>query len=506
MEGLQEKVDSIPYWYHKIELPGGVVTPGWAPLDASAYSIPDDMTGMRVLDVGAWDGYWTFEALKRGAAEVVAIDDFSDNLGALEHRGGWDAFDLCRDALGYTTKTDIIEGVRCEARANDKGQVCARATCSVYELDAEALGRFDIVFFFGTLYHLRHPLAGLDRLTALCDGAIYIESAICDDFSPYNGGMGKGYAKNDMVMEFYPGKQYGGNENNWWAPTLQLLGSMLDEAGFQDVRAWALTDNPKQVAECRGFACGTRDPKKYPVKTPEQVKNRPSRKPPLKVAAVMSVPRLGFMDNFGSVFEALMPYKIQVYRVQGAFWGQCLERGLMKMIDDGVDAVLTIDYDTVFSREDFAALTQLLYDHDEADALVPIQMGRQMKRPLLTMRGASGQRLEQVPMTVFEPELTQISTGHFGLTLIRTSSLLKLPHPWFLGQPDPEGTWGEGRVDDDIHFWNLMREHNMKVYSANRIVIGHMELMVTWPDETCVPIHQHHADYHKDGKPQNVWK
>jgi len=51
-----------------------------------------------------------------------------------------------------------------------------------------------------------------------------------------------------------------------------------------------------------------------------------------------------------------------------------------------------------------------------------------------------------------------------------------------------------------------MREHNMNVFSANRVVIGHMELMVTWPDESCVPIHQHHADYHKDGKPQNVWK
>ncbi len=55
-----------------------------------------------MLDVGAWDGYWTFEALKRGASQVVAIDDFSDYLGSLEQRDrpGWQTFDLCRDAPG----------------------------------------------------------------------------------------------------------------------------------------------------------------------------------------------------------------------------------------------------------------------------------------------------------------------------------------------------------------------------------------------------------------------
>ena len=64
---LEDAVGAFPFWYHKIELPGGVVTPGWAPLNADSYGIPADMSGLRVLDVGAWDGYWTFEALKRGA-------------------------------------------------------------------------------------------------------------------------------------------------------------------------------------------------------------------------------------------------------------------------------------------------------------------------------------------------------------------------------------------------------------------------------------------------------
>ncbi len=71
---LQEQVDALP-WYHRMELPGGVVTPGWAPMSPAAYQVPKDLTGKRVLDVGAWDGYWSFEAMKRGARQVVAIDN-----------------------------------------------------------------------------------------------------------------------------------------------------------------------------------------------------------------------------------------------------------------------------------------------------------------------------------------------------------------------------------------------------------------------------------------------
>ena len=118
------------------------------------------------------------------------------------------------------------------------------------------LGRFDIVFFFGTIYHLRYPLYGLDKLAAVCDQEIYVESAILDDFSPYHG-LGKG-AGSEMVMEFYPDAQLANNLSNWWVPTLMCLGHMVRSAGFDPVEAWKLTDAPQQVAHCRGFAKGTK--------------------------------------------------------------------------------------------------------------------------------------------------------------------------------------------------------------------------------------------------------
>ncbi|MFA4917907.1 MAG: DUF1698 domain-containing protein [Thermodesulfovibrionales bacterium] len=239
-EELLAKIKTIPFWYHKIELPYGIVTPGWAPINPAAYGIPDDMSGRRVLDIGSWDGYWTFEALKRGAKEVIAIDDFSDYLGSLNQsdRKAWESFDLCRSALGYSE------------------DICKRIEMSVYDISEGNLGIFDTVFFFGTVYHLRHPLLALDKISVVCTRDIYVESAILDDFSPYRGGLGHGYPGQQTIMEFYPGKQYGNNETNWWAPTLFCLMSMTYAAGFAKVDGWKLIEKPEHISLCRGFVKG----------------------------------------------------------------------------------------------------------------------------------------------------------------------------------------------------------------------------------------------------------
>jgi tRNA (mo5U34)-methyltransferase len=113
---LKQRIAKIPFWYHKIELPGAV-TPGWQPASEAkkaAYRIPADLSGKRVLDVGAWDGFWTFEALKRGARQVVAIDDFSDFLGKLQNseRRAWRFF--ASQAISQNAKLPkmLLNGLR----------------------------------------------------------------------------------------------------------------------------------------------------------------------------------------------------------------------------------------------------------------------------------------------------------------------------------------------------------------------------------------------------------
>ena len=501
-EELRKRVEAIPYWYHRIELPDGIVTNGWSPLCADRYAIPDNLTGKRVLDIGAWDGYWTWEALKRGAIEVVAIDDFSDDTGDPKvKRNDWETFDLCREAFGFTKK--VTDSVFCgEWWANEKGQLVSRDEQSIYEECWEA-GTFDIVFFFGTIYHLKEPLKALEKISSICTGEIYIETASLDEYSPYKGGLGKGYDKNDMVMEFYPGKQYANNEGNWWVPTLQCLGAMVQSTGFDNIEAWPLTETPQELSECRGFVYGS---KKGLVN--EKIKEFEKEEPKdISVAAVMSVPRLGFQDNSFCVFEGVASLNIPLKKTTGAFWGQCLERGIQDQIDThNPDAILTIDYDTVFTPEDVQTLIKLMRDNPQADVIVPMQMGRGDMQALMTVKSRTGQVRDNMAREEFAPDLVKIATGHFGLTLIRTESLLKIPHPWFKGEPNKEGQWGGGRIDDDIWFWKQFEIHNMNVYLANRITIGHMELVVKWPNGNIETLYQPVNEYQAKGKPEKVWK
>lgn len=498
---LREKIKAISYWYHKIELPGGIVTPGWAPICAEKYAIPNDLSDKRILDIGAWDGYWTFEALRRGAREVIAIDDFSDNLGEPEKakRNKWETFDICREAFGY------IDHHFENGWLNDNGQMCRRQQISVYDISEDLLGRFDIIFLFGTIYHLKYPLLALDKISAICDGEIYIESAICDDYSPYKGGLNKGYRDNNMVMEFYPTKEYGNNQNNWWVPTLQTLAYMVQSVGFDNIELWRLTENPINAGQCRGFVFASKKPVENENVKKQAYTEKILRKRP-EISAVMSVPRLGFEDNSSAILETLRPLKIPLMKVWGVFWGQCLERGMQTQIDEGAEIILTIDNDSVFKKEDLQELIALMEENPEVDALVPMQIGRDGKGALCTMRSKTGQRIVEIPRERFLPEIAPIATGNFGLTLIRTSALMKMPHPWFLAEPDQDGQWGRDHTDDDIYFWRKFIKYGCKAYLANRVVIGHLEAGVSWPDENLMPISQALPNWRKKGKPKNIWK
>ena len=493
---LKSQVEAIPFWYHKIELPGGIVTPGWAPLDAGRYCIPQDMTGLRVLDVGAWDGYWTFEALKRGAREVVAIDDFSDRLGRLseEERPQWETFDLCREALGFTHMNSR------EGYQNDEGQRCFRTEKSVYDLTKKHDGEFDVIFLFGTIYHLRHPLLALDKLSEICTGSIYIESAICDNYSPYQEG---GHGSDKRVMEFYPGKEYGDNSGNWWVPTLDCLGEMVRSAGFQELRMWKLNESPSGLPECRGFVCGGKDETIIPV--PDvPVEAKQETKPPPKFAAVMSVPRFGPLDNAQCVFQAFAPLGISVDRVTGAYWEQSIERGIEAWIDKGADFIITLDYDTVFTKQDVEALIHIILDRPDIDAVAAVQDGRAANNPLMSLNSRTGRMMTEVPLATFDGELTRIATAHFGLTILRAEACLKMEHPWFHATPGAGGRWHTGKVDADISFWKKWESVGNTLYLANNVIVGHGQWAYGWPGQKFETILQPTEQWWANGYPKGT--
>ena len=226
----------------------------------------------------------------------------------------------------------------------------------------------------------------------------------------------------------------------------------------------------------------------------------------VKIGAAMSVPRLGFMDNFFCAFQALMPLHIGLRKHTGAFWGQCLTRTIEEWISEDADWILTIDYDTIFTRDDIHKLITLIHKYPEADAIAPIQTHRMKNTPLMTMRGDDGFNKAEVTYDTFAPDITQIATAHFGCVLLRVDAIKKLSKPWFLGTPDEEGRWGDNKVDDDIFFWRNWEASGNTLYQANRVPVGHAELMIRWPDERLGMVLQHPSEFYDKGKPDEVWK
>lgn len=270
----------------------------------------------------------------------------------------------------------------------------------------------------------------------------------------------------------------------------ETLRDLLRRAGLHGVQRWRSSQQDCAALPVSLNLCGYKAPAKWPT-----------------VSAVMSCPRLGFMDNFFSAFESLTPLRIPFQRVTGAFWGQCLTRAMENVIDDHApEYILTLDYDSVFDRNDVEALLSAAMRHPDADAIAPIQVSRTRSTPLATFPDGNGGVLREVPREAFDGELVQARTAHFGLTLIKTASLQRLPRPWFHGQPDSDGRWGDQRVDDDIAFWHAWREAGLSLFVASRVAIGHAELMIRWPDRNMSATYQHPQTYNERGKPDEVWR
>ena len=145
-------------FYHSLELPNGEIIPGLLPVDRlrnrlAQYEIPADLRGKRVLDIGAWDGFYTFEMERRGA-HVVALDLFRN-----------DKFLLARDM--QKSKAEYVVGDICRLSSKD-------------------LGRFDIVLFFGVLYHVKHPVMALENVCSMTLDTAYVESYVIDDPADLN--------------------------------------------------------------------------------------------------------------------------------------------------------------------------------------------------------------------------------------------------------------------------------------------------------------------------------
>jgi tRNA (mo5U34)-methyltransferase len=247
----QRLVDEIGQWHHSIDVGDGVVTPGGkTPLhhhdDITRLRLPS-LAGKSVLDIGAWDGYYTFMAEGAGAGRVVALDHYVwsvDYQKAAEYTTRqlvsgqqirafhtlpelWDpvglpgkrGFDLAHRLLG--SRAEVIVG-------------------DFMTMDLSALGTFDVVLFLGVIYHLEEPLQALRRVRQLTHGLVVIET----EAVLLPGPPGR------PLWQFVDAAQLNHDPSIWWVPTAEGLRAICLAAGFSG--AEIVSGPPKRSRLHRG--------------------------------------------------------------------------------------------------------------------------------------------------------------------------------------------------------------------------------------------------------------
>ncbi|MFL6416431.1 MAG: TIGR04290 family methyltransferase [Bryobacteraceae bacterium] len=217
---VEKKIVELGPWFHNLSLLGVQTAPDHFLGDYPSikwrnfqHAIPEDLTGMSVLDIGCNGGFYSIEMKRRGAARVLGVDHDSQYL----------------DQARFATK---ILGFDIEFR-----------TLSVYELPS-LKERFDLVLFMGVFYHLRHPLLALDilRQHVAKDWLVFQSMLRGSRSSP---ALGEDYPFSETGIFDHPGfpkmhfveKSYSQDPTNWWIPNRACAEAVLRSSGFKIVDA-----------------------------------------------------------------------------------------------------------------------------------------------------------------------------------------------------------------------------------------------------------------------------
>jgi tRNA (mo5U34)-methyltransferase len=230
------------FWYHTVELPQGLVTPGQYDFRTSlpCFQFPENMRGMTVLDVGSATGFFAFEFERRGA-KVVSLE--IPSLAALDRFPGQtvqQTLQEIREMLVPGTIGHLKEEVEkytadelysnllsgpfefCRKLLNSRVE---RRFATVYELSEAALGTggFDLIFMGDVLLHTINPLQALAAVAPLCRGLLVLSQMMPE------AGAGQ------PAMIYVGGQDPILDHISWWLPNTRCLVQLLKKLGFRDV-------------------------------------------------------------------------------------------------------------------------------------------------------------------------------------------------------------------------------------------------------------------------------
>lgn len=236
-EAAKQVIKSCPEWFHSIELAPGVFTPGRATFEALENELHNlrlpELRGKSVLDIGAYDGFFSFAAERLGASRVTSLDHYVWSADMYEYMKDW----------RESRRTGSVLPPPHESRHWRPGELPGRRPFDAAReflhsgvepivgdfmtMDLTSLGRFDVVFFLGILYHLEDPLGAIRRVATVTapGGLAVVETEAMEMLG----------LRDAPFCEFFPGQELNNDPSNWWAPNSKALEGLCRSAGFREV-------------------------------------------------------------------------------------------------------------------------------------------------------------------------------------------------------------------------------------------------------------------------------
>lgn len=204
-------------WYHTIELGDGLASTGFYDhrTVVDRYGLPRSLEGLSALDVGTADGFFAFEMERRGAERVVAID--------IARQSDFDYLPAIRARLGDTGERSC----QFPLAAAMRGSRVDHRICSVYDLDPDAVGTFDVVFCGSLLLHLQNPVRALSNIRSVTRELAVIETMIEPELDAEHPGrpwLHFGHREHEREL---------GEACIYWRMSTTALEEMLHYVGFE---------------------------------------------------------------------------------------------------------------------------------------------------------------------------------------------------------------------------------------------------------------------------------
>ena len=206
---FEKKMNEI-WWWHQIKI-GDYVTPGKNPESQDTFNnlgLPIDMSGMTVLDIGAWDGFYSFACEQRGA--IVTASD----------KCVWQGMDL---GNGHKPSDDGFDFAHKHLKSNVK-----KLVASVEELDPDVHGKFDVVLMLGVIYHSTDPIGYLKKAMDMSNNIVCIETHV--DMMNVNY----------PAARYYIGSELNNDDTNYWGPNALAVRGMMTDLGYKDITEFQL--------------------------------------------------------------------------------------------------------------------------------------------------------------------------------------------------------------------------------------------------------------------------